>query len=95
MKNKPTKKTSETLDDDDPLDHEIDFSKSRPNPYWLGMVDRNCVRLLSKDLAEAFPDNAAVDDALRSVLHTHAAKAPKKISASTVAAPKPKKKARA
>jgi hypothetical protein len=91
MKNKPTNKVSETLDDDDPLDHEIDFSKSRPNPYWLGMVDRNCVRLLSKDLADAFPDDAAVNDALRSLLRTNAVQSPKKISASTVTAPRPKK----
>jgi len=53
--------------DDDPLDDEIDLSKSRPNPYWLGVVDRRCVRLLALDLAEQFPDDAAVDKALRTV----------------------------
>jgi hypothetical protein len=90
MKSKPMKKASETLDDD-PLDHEIDFSKSRPNPYWLGMVDRSCVRLLSKDLAEAFPDDAAVNDALRSLLQTTTVRTPKKISARTVTAPRLKK----
>lgn len=94
MKNGPMKKTSEILDDD-PLDHEIDLSKSRPNPYWLGMVDRRCVRLLTLDLAEAFPDDAAVNEALRTVLHTKSAQARKKISANTAIAPKPKKKARA
>jgi hypothetical protein len=71
VKNKPTKNASEILDDDDPLDHEIDFSKSRPNPYWLGMVDRRCVRLLASDLADAFPDDAAVNDVLRSLLRTN------------------------
>jgi hypothetical protein len=52
---------------DDPLDREIDFSKARPNPYWLGVVDRTCVRLLDKDLAELFPDNASVNAALRAI----------------------------
>jgi hypothetical protein len=54
--------------DNDPLDHEIDFSKSRPNPYWLGTVDRRCVRLIASDLAEAFPDDDAVNEALRTTL---------------------------
>ncbi|HVR41528.1 MAG TPA: hypothetical protein VMU84_20705 [Thermoanaerobaculia bacterium] len=58
----------ELADDDDPLDREIDFSRSRPNPYWLGVVDRSCVRLLDKDLATRFPDNAAVNAALRSIV---------------------------
>jgi len=84
------KKASETVDDD-PLDHEIDFSKSRPNPYWLGMVDRRCVRLLASDLADAFPDDAAVNEALRTLLRTNAARSPKKRSAKTVTAPRPKK----
>ena len=53
--------------DDDPLDREIDFSKWRPNPYWLGMVDRACVRLIDKDLTDLFPDNASVNSALRAV----------------------------
>jgi hypothetical protein len=89
------KKTSETVDDDDPLDHEIDFSKSRPNPYWLGMVDRRCVRLLTPDLADAFPDDSAVNEGLRELLQMKAARAPKKISAQTVSAPKRKTKVRA
>lgn len=53
--------------DDDPLDREIDFSKWRPNPYWLGMVDRTCVRVIDKDLSDLFPDNASVNAALRAV----------------------------
>ena len=52
---------------DDPLDREIDFRKSRPNPYWLGVVDRTCVRLIDKDLADLFPDNDAVNAALRTI----------------------------
>jgi hypothetical protein len=52
---------------DDPLDREIDFSKARPNPYWLGVVDRACVRLIDKDLADLFPDNDSVNAALRTI----------------------------
>jgi hypothetical protein len=52
---------------DDPLDREIDFSKSRPNPYWLGVVDRKCVRLIDKELADLFPDNDSVNAALRAI----------------------------
>jgi hypothetical protein len=92
MKKTTMKKTSEIRDDDDPLDHEIDFSKARPNPYWLGVVDRRCVRLLAPDVAEAFPNDAAVNDALRELLRLKAAQVRKKVSARTVTAPKPKKK---
>jgi hypothetical protein len=93
MKNKPMKKASEAVDDD-PLDHEIDFSKSRPNPYWLGMVDRNCVRLLERDLADQFPDDKTVNEGLRELLRMKEA-IPQRISARTASAPKSKKKARA
>ena len=55
---------------DDPLNHEIHVGRSRPNPYWLGMVDRRCVRLLASDLAEAFPDDEAVNEILRAVLRS-------------------------
>ena len=51
--------------DEDPLDREIDFSKGRPNPYWLGVEDRKRVRLIDEDLAELFPDDNAVNAALR------------------------------
>jgi hypothetical protein len=61
---------NDRVDDDDPLDVEIDFSKSRPNPYWLGVVDRRCARLLDIDLTESFPDDRTVNDALRTFLAT-------------------------
>jgi hypothetical protein len=87
------KSKSEDIDDD-PLDDVIDFSKSRPNPYWLGMVDRHRVRLLDKDVADAFPDNAAVNEALRTVMRLTPVL--RKRSARTATAPKTaaKKKAR-
>lgn len=74
--------------DGDPLDREIDFSKARPNPYWLGVVDRACVRLLDPDVAAVFPDNAAVNEALRTLMRVTGA--PAKRSAKTAAAPKKK-----
>jgi hypothetical protein len=74
--------------DDDPLDREIDFSKGRPNPYWLGVVDRTCVRLLDKDLAEIFPDNASVNDALRAVADIAKRAQKSKISARRASMPK-------
>jgi hypothetical protein len=92
MKKTLMKKRSELVDDDDPLDHEIDFSNARPNPFWLGLVDRRCVRLLAPDVAAAFPNDAAVNDALHELLHLRAAQAVKKVSANTASAPKPKKK---
>jgi hypothetical protein len=60
------------MDDDDALDHEIDFRESRPNPYWLGTVDRRCVRLIASGLAAAFPDDDAVNEALRRTLRRKA-----------------------
>jgi hypothetical protein len=92
MKKTHMKKRSDIVDDDDPLDHEIDFSTARPNPYWLGVVDRKCVRLLAPDVAEAFPNDAAVNEALRELLNQKAKQVPQKVSANTAAAPKPKKK---
>jgi len=61
---------ADSTEDDDPLDVEIDFSKSRPNPYWLGLVDRRYVRLLDLDLVKSFSDDTAVNEALRVFLAT-------------------------
>lgn len=78
--------------DDDPLDGEIDFSKGRPNPYWLGVVDRACVRVLDKDLAEIFPDHESVNAALRTIADAGRGAVPRKISANRATAPAPRKK---
>ena len=53
---------------EDPLEKEIDFTEGRPNPYLLAVVERRCVRVLDSDLAAMFPDDAAVNAALRAVL---------------------------
>jgi len=82
-------KTKNAAEDDDPLDREIDFSRAMRNPYWLGVVDRQCVRLLDRDLADVFPDNASVNAALRTIAEA-AARTPRKVSART-ATSKPRK----
>jgi hypothetical protein len=81
-------------DDEDPLDREFDFSNARPNPYFVAAVGPKYIRVLDKDLADLFPDNAAVNAALRSVAEVAARIAPpqQKISAQRVTAPKAAKK---
>jgi hypothetical protein len=80
--------------DDDPLDREFDFSNARPNPYFVAAVGPKYIRVLDKDLADLFPDNAAVNAALRSVAEVAAriSPPPQKISAQRVSAPKAAKK---
>jgi hypothetical protein len=51
----------------DPLDREIDFSKARPNPYFLAFHSPRQARVLDRDLAEIFPDNTSVNSALRTI----------------------------
>ena len=72
---------------DDPLDREIDFSNARPNPYFLGVVDRACVRVLEKDLADVFPDDASVNAALRAVADAGKRTVPRKVSARSATVP--------
>jgi hypothetical protein len=80
--------------DEDPLDREIDFSNARPNPYFLAAVGPKYVRVLDKDLADLFPDNAAVNAALRTVAEVAARISPQlqRISVRRVSAPKAAKK---
>lgn len=87
------KKKSATSDD--PLDHEIDFSNARPNPYAAGYYKSRNLRLLAPDLLDVFPDSESVNEALRTLVRLNAAM-PQRISAKTAIAPKtPKRKARA
>jgi hypothetical protein len=81
--------------DDDPLDHEIDFSNARPNPYARDYYKSRNLRILAPDLLEVFPDSQSVNEALRTLVRVSAATVPQKISAKTATVPKPaKKKAR-
>lgn len=44
---------------------EYDFSHARPNPYAQRVVSGGHLVVIEPDVAEAFPDAAAVNDALR------------------------------
>jgi hypothetical protein len=85
MKKKPI------AEEDDPLDREIDFSKGRPNPYFVWYHGSKVIRVLEPDLAEIFPDNVAVNEALRTLVRL-TAEVPRRVSANTAAAPKPSRK---
>jgi hypothetical protein len=91
------KKEAAAIVDDDPLDHEIDFSNARPNPFARDFYKSPNLRLLAPDLLDVFPDSESVNEALRTLVRIGAAAIPQKmkISAQTAAAPKPaRKKAR-
>jgi hypothetical protein len=89
-------KKKAAVEEDDPLDREIDFSNARPNPYFLGVVDPHRVRVIDEDLVDVFPDYASVNAALRTIAEAGKRAVPQKRSAKTAAAPKSpaKKKAR-
>lgn len=74
--------------DEDPLDHEIDFSTARRNPYFLAYHGPKVIRVLEPDLADIFPDNEAVNAALRSIANAAQQTAKKRISAKRVSAKK-------
>jgi hypothetical protein len=77
------------LSDEDPLDREFDFSKGRPNPYFVAYHGPKVIRVLEADLAEIFPDNESVNAALRSIAN---AAQRTRISAKRVTAPKSTRK---
>jgi hypothetical protein len=87
-------KKSAPVEEDDPLDREIDFSNARPNPFARDYGRNRNLRILAPDLLEVFPDSESVNEALRTLVRLTAA-TPQKISAKTASAPKTKKKARA
>ncbi len=87
-------KKSAPVDEEDPLDREIDFSKARPNPFARDYGRNRNLRILAPDLLKVFPDSESVNEALRTLVRLKAA-TPQKISARTATAPKTKKKARA
>jgi hypothetical protein len=87
--------------DNDEMPAEFDFSNAIPNPYFVAVHGAKYVRVLDKDLADTFPDDAAVNAALRTLAEVSARLAApqeqkQKRSARTAAAPRPstKKKAR-
>lgn len=89
-------KKSETVLDDDMLP-EYDFRGGVRGKYARDFGRNRNLRILAPDLLSTFPDSESVNEALRTLVRIAGASAamPVKRSASTVAAPKPKKKARA
>jgi hypothetical protein len=82
------------ITDDDEMPAEFDFSKSIPNPWFVAVHGAAYVRVIDKDLADLFPDNATMNAALRTVAEAAARiKPPQKISARRATAPKKAKKA--
>lgn len=81
-------KKKQASDDADRLDREFDFSKGRPNPYFVEYHGSKMIRVLAPDLAEVFPDNKSVNDALRKLAEGTPRR---KASARRVAAPRTKK----
>jgi hypothetical protein len=79
--------------DPDEMPAEFDFSKSIPNPWFVAVHGAKYVRVIDRDLADAFPDNESMNAALRSVADVAARIRPQKVSARRVAAPKTRKKA--
>jgi len=78
--------------EDDPLDREIDFSKARPNPYFVAAHGPKVIRVLEPDLAEIFPDNASVNSALRTIANAAERATRKKVRAHRASAPKTARK---
>jgi hypothetical protein len=76
----------------DPLDREIDFSNARPNPYARDYYKSRNLRVLAPDLLDVFPDSESVNEALRTLVRLTASM-PRRMSAKTASAPKPRKKA--
>jgi hypothetical protein len=56
------------VDDDDPLDREVDFSNTTPNPFARDYGRNRNLRLLSPDLLTVFPDSDSVNEALRTLI---------------------------
>lgn len=80
--------------DDEEMPAEFDFSNAIPNPWFVAVHGAKFVRVVDKDLADAFPDNASMNAALRTVAEAAAriAPQPQKISAQRVRAPRAAKK---
>ena len=85
-------KKNEPIEDDDPLDHEIEFSNPQPNPFARRYGRNRNLRILAPDLLKIFPDSQSVNEALHTIVRITSAAIPQKISANTASAPKTKKK---
>lgn len=76
--------------DEDEMPAEVDLSRSIPNPWFVAIHGPKYVRVIDKDLADVFPDNASMNAALRTLAEAAARVTPRKISARRVAVPRKK-----
>jgi hypothetical protein len=93
MKNANTKKT-QVVDDEDPLDREIDFTNAVRGKYARDYGQSRNLRILAPELLELFPDSDSVNEVLRAVaaIAARIAKPAETVSARRVAAPKRQRK---
>lgn len=88
-----SKRKYATHADDDPLDREIDFTNSMPNPFARDFGRSRNLRVLDPDLLDIFPDSDSVNEALRIIVRAAQTAQPRqKLSARRAAAPKSKKR---
>jgi hypothetical protein len=62
------------VEDDDPLDREVDFSHSMPNPFARDYGRNRNLRILSPDLLTVFPDSDSMNAALRTFIRLKASR---------------------
>jgi hypothetical protein len=81
---------STPVEDDDPLDRELDFSHAIPNPFARDYGRNRNLRILDPDLLAVFPDSESMNEALRTLIRLMT-NAPSEKSAQSRSASKPKK----
>lgn len=64
------------VEDDDPLDREVDFSNAKLNPFARDYGRNRNLRILSPDLLAVFPDSDSVNEALRTFIRLTATTPP-------------------
>jgi hypothetical protein len=62
--------SKENWEDDYEMEPEYDFSNAIRNPYAARFGERTALALLDVDVAAAFPDSQAVNEALRLLIKT-------------------------
>ena len=78
------------VEDDDPLDREVDFSNAKPNPFARDYGRNRNLRVLDPDLLAVFADSDSVNEALRTLIRLRAPTSPKN-RRGVASAPKTKK----
>ncbi len=66
--------------DEEEMPSEFDLSRSIPNPWFVAVHGAKFVRVIDKDLADVFPDKAAVNRALRAIVQASSEVIPRKTS---------------